>query len=102
MNIWTELDRNADLKWISTAGHGYLVVMGAEVSNAERCSTGYDYKRYSASGDAIYLEEDCSAPLYLKTFRADLDIKLIRHTRRDELPRGLERLTAGDLGKEGL
>ena len=52
------------VSFISTAGHGYLVIYG-DTMRALMCATGYDYQ---SEDGVVYLEEDLSAVLYVKNF----------------------------------
>jgi len=83
----------AQLGWLSTAGHGYLMVFG-DLATARRCSTGYDF----ASADCIYLEEDCSAGIYLRQRGMTSEQWERVPVTYGELPAGARRIPAGDLG----
>ncbi len=88
------------LKFISTAGHGYLAVRGDKV-NALACATGYDY--VSRNADLVMLEEDISAGLYLANFVTDQERAAMVIEYREELPNGLTRITeAGAIGAKYL
>jgi hypothetical protein len=78
------------LSFISTAGHGYLVVRG-DRANALSCATGYDYT--SRRDDVVYLEEDLSATIYVRNFMTEDERADMPFFHRDELPTGLTRIT---------
>ena len=87
------------VSFISTAGHGYLVIYG-DTMRALMCATGYDYQ---SEDGVVYLEEDLSAVLYVKNFMTANEQNEVEWSHRDELPRGLKRIAeAGSIGREAM
>ena len=87
----------AQLGWLTTAGHGYLMVYG-DLATARRCSTGYDF----ATADCVYLEEDCSAGIYLRQRGMTPEQSRKLPDTSGELPARARRIPAGDLGADYL
>ena len=87
------------VSFISTAGHGYLVIYG-DTMRALMCATGYDYQ---SEDGVVYLEEDLSAVLYVKNFMTAHEQNGVEWSHRDKLPRGLTRITeAGSIGRKAI
>ena len=80
-----------------TPGHGYLAVTGDLAETARECSTGYDYER----NGTIYLEEDVSAPLFLRTVglweRGDTPLPIPTRQIAD-IPSTWKRIGSGTIG----
>jgi len=60
---FTEKDNQMDLDFITTAGHGYLVVP----KNHEKIDIAIEICKFGFIGDeAVYLEEDCEYGEFVK------------------------------------